>query len=267
MKKNLKLIISIMSVLILLAGCGTTNEKEKETSTEVFNRVKDSGTLKIGFEGTYPPYNYVDEKDNYVGFDVDISKEIAKRLGVEAEFVAAPWDSLIGGLKADKFDIIIAQMAITEERRKSVDFTDSYVITGSVIITTEDNKELTNPDKLKGKKIGVVGGTLFEEEANKIEGADIRIYKNNADIIQDLKNNRIDANINDPLYMGYNIKTSDLPLVSSEELLNKLSIGMAIKKDNADLTKEINNILKEMKEDGTYQTIFKEWFGIEPTME
>lgn len=267
MKKNLKLIISIMSVLILLAGCGTTNEKVQGTSNEVFNRVKDSGTLKIGFEGTYPPYNFVDEKDNYVGFDVDISQEIAKRLGVEAEFVAAPWDSLIGGLKADKFDIIIAQMAITEERRKSVDFTDPYVITGSVIITTEDNKELTNPEKLKGKNIGVVGGTLFEEEANKIEGADIRIYKNNADIIQDLKNNKIAANINDPLYMGYNIKTSDLPLVSSEELLNKLSIGMAIKKDNADFTEEINNILKEMKEDGTYQTIFKKWFGIEPTME
>lgn len=267
MKKNFKLIISIMSVFMLLAGCGTADGKEKDASTEVSNRVKDSGTLKIGFEGTYPPYNFVDEKDNYVGFDVDISKEIAKRMDVEAEFVAAPWDSLIGGLKADKFDIVIAQMAITEERKKSVDFTDPYVITGSVIITTEDNKELTDPEKLKGKNIGVVGGTLFEEEANKIEGADVRIYKNNADIIQDLTNNRIAANINDPLYMGYNIKTSNLPLVSSEELLNKLSIGMAVKKDNSAFTEEINTILKEMKEDGTYQAIFKEWFGIEPTME
>ena len=183
----------------IVAGCGSGDGK-------VLDRIEKSKVLNVAFEGTYPPFNYLNDKDELVGFDVDISNEIAERLGVKAKFITTKWESLIGGLKADKFDIIIGQMSVTEERKKSVDFTDPYVITGSVLITREETNDITKLEDIKGKKVGVGGGTTFEEIANSVDGADVKLYKAFSDYLEDLKNKRLDVIINDQLLVSYNIK-------------------------------------------------------------
>lgn len=266
MKKMAWLSIISLMLAAVLAGCGGKSKEKAEeaVTTDVADRITDSKVMKVAFEGTYPPFNFLNDKDEFQGFDVDISNEIAKRLGVEAEFIATKWDGLIGGLKADKFDIIIGQMTVTEERKKSVDFTDPYVVTGSVLVTREDTDDITELADIKGKKVGVGGGTTFEEVANSVEGADVKLYKAVSDYIQDLTNKRLDVIINDQLLMNYNIKENNLPIKVTSDILNKDEIGMAVNKGNEDFVEKVNNALKEMKEDGTYKEIYKEWFGTDP---
>ena len=266
MKKMVWLSILSLVLAAVLAGCGgkSKDKADEAAKTDVADRITDSKVMKVAFEGTYPPFNFLNDKDEFQGFDVDISNEIAKRLGVEAEFIATKWDGLIGGLKADKFDIIIGQMTVTEERKKSVDFTDPYVVTGSVLVTREDTDDITELADIKGKKVGVGGGTTFEEVANSVEGADVKLYKAVSDYIQDLTNNRLDVIINDQLLMNYNIKENNLPIKVTSDILNKDEIGMAVNKGNEDFVEKVNSALKEMKDDGTYKEIYKKWFGTDP---
>lgn len=272
MKKNTIWSILILLIISILAACGgddaaepaEADADEKEGNGGVLSRIEESKELNVAFEGTYPPFNFTNDEDEFQGFDVDISNEIAKRLGVEVNFIATKWDGLIGGLKADKFDIIIGQMSVTEERKKSVDFTDPYVITGSVLITREDTNDITKLEDIKGKKVGVGGGTTFEEVANSVEGADVKLYKAVSDYIQDLTNKRLDVIINDQLLISYNIQEQDLPIKIASDILNKDEIGMAVNKGNEDFIEKVNAALSEMKEDGTYNEIYKKWFGTEP---
>ncbi|MFJ7727716.1 transporter substrate-binding domain-containing protein [Neobacillus sp. NPDC097160] len=261
MRKKLFLSFIVILLIGIIAGCSGSKETGGNKKQTVLERVEKSKVLKVAFEGTYPPFNFVDDKQNYIGFDVDISNEIAKRLGVKTEFIATKWDSLIGGLKADKFDIIIGQMTVTDERKKSVDFTDPYVVTGSVLVTREDTTDITKLEDIKGKNVGVGGGTTFEEVAKSVDGANVKLYKAVSDYIQDLQNKRLDVIINDQLLMGYNIKENKLPIKITSEILNKDEIGMAIKKDNDDFVKKVNEAIAAMKEDGTYDEIYKKWFG------
>ena len=257
--------VGIFAVAMVLAGCGKDSTSSSgHLSNKVLTRVKDSGVLRVGFEGTYPPFNFLNDSKKYDGFDVDISNEIAKRLGVKTKFIATKWDGLIGGLKANKFDIIIAQMSITEERKKSVDFTDPYVTTGAVLVTRKDTNGISKLEDIKGKKVGVGSGTTFEKVARSVKGADVHTYKTVDEYIQDLLNGRLDVIINDRLLMGYNIKEKKLPIKIVSDVVNKDIIGMAVKKGNRDFVKELNKALADMKSDGTYDQIYEKWFGTKP---
>jgi len=257
LKKKLILSLITLIVLSIVAGCGFGGGK-------VLDRMEKDEVLNVAFEGTYPPFNYLDDNGELTGFDVDISNEIAKRLGVKANFVTSKWEGLIGGLKADKFDIIIGQMTVTEERKKSVDFTDPYVITGSVLITREETNDISKLEDIKGKKVGVGGGTTFEEIANSVEGADVKLYKAFSDYLEDLKNERLDVIINDQLLVSYNIKENNLPIKVASDILKVDEVGMAVNKGNEDFVEKVNEALSEMKEDGTYKEIYKKWFGSDP---
>ncbi|MDY0407156.1 ABC transporter substrate-binding protein [Virgibacillus sp. 179-BFC.A HS] len=263
MKRVYQLFVLFIFALILTA-CGNSDDGAKKSKKNTLDRVEDSGVIRIGFEGTYQPFNFLDDDNEYAGFDVDIANELASRLGVKTKFVATKWDSLIGGLKADKFDVIIAQMTVTEERKKSVDFTDPYVVTGSVLITKENATGISKLDDIKGKKVGVGGGTTFEEVARSVDGANVTLYKTVTDYIQDLVNGRLDVIINDQLLMSYNIKEEGLPLKIASDILNKDEIAMAVKKGNENFVKKLNDALSDIMEDGTYDKIYKKWFDSEP---
>lgn len=298
MKNKLFLLIISLLLLVALAACGSKKDKtvdtisetekapeveapeteeddaeeteadtETETASEgdVMKRINDTGVFRVGFEGTYPPFNYQDEKGDYVGFDVDISKEIAKRLAVDIEFVTSKWAGLIGGLNADKFDTIIAQMTVTDERKESVDFTDPYVVTGAVIVTHNDSDDIKTLEELDGKKVGAAAGTSFADLAATAEGADVKLYEGGfSTYVNDVINKRLDALINDSLVMGYNIEESGHPIKITSELLSKDANAMAIKKGNEDFVDKLNEALAGMKEDGTYNEIYMNWFGMEP---
>lgn len=272
MKRFSFLALAILFILIL-AACGSketggSSEKAEETGgIESGDGLKEPGVLRVGFEGTYRPFNFMgDNNKDYEGFDVDISNELAKRMDVETEFVATSWDSLIGGLKSDKFDVIIAQMTVTEERKESVDFTDPYVVTGSVLITREDTDDITKLEDIKGKKVGAGAGTTFAEVAESVDGANVTLYKTVNEYLQDLINGRLDVIINDQLLMSYNIKEESLPVKVASEILNEDEIAMAVKKGNTELVEKLNEELAAMIEDGTYEEIYRKWFDSDPVI-
>ena len=146
----LKLLRATAFLVALLTGCGPRSDQASTT----IQRVKRAGVMRVGFEGAYPPFNFLNEQKQFDGFDVDVANDIARRLSVKVEFVATQFEALIGGLDADKWDIVIAQMSITDQRKKQVDFTDPYVVTGGVIIVRNDESGYTTLADLKGKRVG-----------------------------------------------------------------------------------------------------------------
>jgi cystine transport system substrate-binding protein len=255
-RKVIGLMVVMALAMGILAGCGGSAAKG----------LQKAGILRVGLEGTYPPFNYVNDKKVMDGFDVAISNEIAKRMKVKTEFVGVEWKGLIGGLQADKFDVIIAQMSITEERKKSVDFTDPYVLSGAVLIGRKGETRFKKLEEIKGAKVGVGLGTTFEKLAKTVSGADVKTYDSFEQYAQELINGRVDVIINDQLLAGYAIKKGSLPVVVTSPVLGEDYIGIAIKKGNTDLVTQINKILADMKSDGTYKKIFMEWFGVEPAL-
>lgn len=269
--KRYTLLVFMLVLSLVLGACGSKESSGGEKKADgkgkgdsALAKIEDSGTLRVGFEGTYRPFNFMGDDKKYEGFDVDVSNELAERMGVKTKFMATSWDSLIGGLKSDKFDVIIAQMTVTEERKKSVDFTDPYVVTGSVLITREDTDDITKLEDIKGKKVGAGAGTTFAEVAESVDGANVKLYKTVNEYLQDLMNGRLDVIINDQLLMSYNIKEEDLPVKITSDILNKDEIAMAVKKGNPELVDKLNEELNGMVEDGTYEEIYKKWFDAEP---
>ncbi|MFD1037284.1 transporter substrate-binding domain-containing protein [Virgibacillus byunsanensis] len=260
--KRFSMLAIFLLLLIVAVACG--DSEETSGGQDSLSKVEDSGVLRVGFEGTYRPFNFLDDDNEYTGFDVDFANELADRLGVETEFIATSWDSLIGGVKSDKFDIIIAQMSVTEERKESVDFTNPYVVTGSVLITKEDTEGISELEDISGKKVGTGTGTTFADVANSVDGADVTLYKSVNEYLQDLLNGRLDVIINDQLLMSHNIQEEGIPVKIVSEILNKDEIGMAVKKDSPDFVNKLNEELAAMLEDGTYEEIYRKWFDSEP---
>ena len=138
------------------AGSATEAEsKAEETAKDTddsLQKIKDSGVLRIGTEGTYAPYSYHDENGDLTGFDVEIAELVAERLGVKPEFIETKWDAMIAGLDADRFDIIANQVGITEEREEKYDFSEPYTYIHGALIVAKDNDTIKSFDDIKGKK-------------------------------------------------------------------------------------------------------------------
>ena len=203
------------------------------------------------------------------GFDVDIAKEVAKRLGVKVEFVAQEFSGMIAGLKAEKFDVVISQMTITDERKKQMDFSDPYITNNVKIIVQEGNNSITKLEDFKGKNIGVGLGTndetyLRTKVLPEVGEFNIMTYDDVITTLKDLDVGRIDATINNMYALkpvvekqGFKIKAVGDPIKSDKA-------GIATRKGNEELIQELNRILSEMKADGTHAEIHKKWFGEEP---
>lgn len=253
----MKKLITVITVILLLAACGTKGSNNEE-GTNQLERIQEANKLVVGVEGAFPPFNYFDSDDELVGFDVDISKEIGERLGVEIEFAPTPWDTIIGGLTSKKYDVIISSVAPTEERKAKVDFTEPYYTTGVQIFTNPES-DIKGPEDLKGKSVGVVTGTTFAEEAEKL-GASTVFYDSDLLTFQDLSNERIDAIVTDRTVGLDIVKKQDYPFVTVGELLYEETPGITLNKNESELKEKLNEAIKEMKEDGTYEKISLEWF-------
>src|SRR4051812_6010189 len=138
-------------------------------AADLLDEVRQRGVLRVGCEGTYPPFNFKDEKGQLTGFDVDIAKGIAAKLGVKAEFTTTEWSALLAGLQAGKYDIIVNQVAATEARRQTFDFSAPYVVSSpQLIVRANETRPMTTPADLKGKTIGVGQGSNYADIARKI---------------------------------------------------------------------------------------------------
>lgn len=223
--------------------------------------IKSAGVFKIGTEGTYPPFTYHEASGPLTGFDVDIGREIAKRLGVKAEFVESKWDGLIAGLDAKRYDVVINEVSITPERKARYDFSDPYIVSKAVLIVSNKNTTITSFADLKGKKSAHTLTSNYAQLARKY-GAEIVATDGFNQSVDLVAQGRADATINDNLsYLDFKKHKPDAPVKIAATENDAEQEGILLRKGNPDLQQAIYKALSDMKADGTYQRISNQYFG------
>lgn len=263
MKKLVSLVSLLLALTLVLAACGSkNNEAGKKASTEdLYSSIKKEGVLNIGTEGTYPPFTFHDKSNKLTGFDVDIAREVAKRLGVKAEFKETQWDGMFAGLDAKRFDMIANEVGIQPDRVKKYDFSNPYIESGAVLIVNKDNKNIKSFNDLKGKKAAQSLTSNYGKLA-KSKGAELLGVEGFTQAVSLIETNRVDATVNDKLsFLDYKKQHTNSPIkiVDSENDLSKS--GLMFRKGNEKLVEAVNKALKDMKADGTYTKISNKWFG------
>ena len=246
--------------LALLAACA----KKPEAGASSWDRIKASGKLRIGLEGTYPPFNYQDKDGQLAGFEIDFAKALAAQLGLKPEFSPAPFAGLLGALESGRIDVVINQITITPERQAKYDFSEPYTVSGIQIITLKGKTGLNRPDDLAGKRVGVGLGTNYEQwiRAN-VPTADVRAYDDDPTKYQDLRAGRIDAVLNDRLVAADFLKTSP-EFVASGAPFAAQGSGVAMKKDPG-LKVVIDQAINALRASGKLAAISQQWFGADVT--
>lgn len=221
-----------------------------------------TNTISFAGSGGYPPFNYLTDTGEVVGFDVDVAKEIAKRLGRELNYVTTSWDGIVEGLRAKRYDGILGSMGITEERRKVVDFSIPYYYSGPQLITRKDSAIKQVEDLRPDHTLGLVTGTTFERDAQQL-GTRVKLYEDDNQTLIELLNGRIDGVLTDRI-VGLNaiaaLEQGDrLTLVGS--VLRSEVMAIAFHKEDTALKDQVNDILSSMFADGTMRTISETWFN------
>lgn len=252
-KKFIALLMTALITVTSLVGCGNATQTTENTSTT-------NGTLVVGTNAAFPPFEYVGDDGNPDGFDIALIKAIGEKMGMEVQIQDMEFDSLVSSI-GGKIDVAIAGMTVTEERKKTVDFSDSYyeaiqsviVPKGSSIASAEDLKNLT---------IGVQLGTTGEFIAEEIEGVNVSAYNKAVDAVNDLINGRVDCVIIDknPAEVFGSQFTEQVDVLEGSQFdFEAENYAIALPKDNAELADKINNALKELKADGTYDSLIAQY--------
>lgn len=251
-KKSLLIVVVIISILSIISGC--TKAAIKGTAS--------SGVLKVGLDDVTPPMEFKDEKGNDVGFDIDLANAIGKKLNKKIEIVPTAWDGIFLALKANKFDCIISDVSITEDRLKEFSFSKPY-INNSQAIVVKSGSTISGPSDLKGKKVGVIPNSTGEEAANKFlkdSKFDIIKYDQTIQFFSDLKIGRIDALITDIVTAQYYANTDKNYKVAAGKLNNE-PLGITFKKENTELRDQVQKAIDDLRTDGTLKKISEKWFG------
>jgi len=224
-------------------------------------QIEAAKALRIGTEGTYAPFTYHDASGALVGFDVEIGLAVAKRLGVEPVFVEGKWDGLIAGLAADRYDTVINQVGITEERKARFDFSDPYIVSKAVLIVKADDAAIKSFADLKGKR---AAQSLTSNYGKLAEGAGATLVGTDGfdQSIQLVLTGRADATINDNLsFLDFKKQKPDAPVKIVATQDEAAASGIIVQKNNPELVAAINKALADIKADGTYAKISQTYFG------
>ncbi|MEK4760642.1 transporter substrate-binding domain-containing protein [Viridibacillus sp. FSL E2-0187] len=267
MKKSKIFFAFAATAALILGACGNSETKKENNNT--LSAIQEKGEMTVGIMGTYAPYNFMNKDKEYTGFDVDIAKELAKRLDVKAKFVAQDFSGLIPGLQKGKYDALLSQVTITPDREKQVDFTAPYITNDVKVIVKEDNTSIKSVEDFKGKKIGVGLGTndeafLRNELMPKVGDFKINTYDDVITTLKDLDAGRVDATINNVYALKPIIEKNGFKVKAVGEPIKSDQAAVAVKKGNKELVEAMNKALADMKKDGTYKEIFVKWFDEEP---
>lgn len=249
----------VMMGLLALTGCGS-----QQAPAPAGNAATGGGAtekvLKVGSAIEYAPFEFMDANQKPTGFDIDLMNEIGKDMGYTVKFESSSFDGLISALGQGKYDTIISAMTITDERAKSVMFSDKYFESAQVIAVKKGSTIKSEAD-LKGKKVGVQQGTTGQDAVAGL-GIDPKKFETIGDAINDMNIGGSDAVVADTPTLYYFIKQNpnmDIKVVPSN--FPKEYFGIAFKLDNKQLADKVNATLKKFKENGTYDQIYKKWFN------
>lgn len=234
-------------------------------AVDLLDTVKARGTLKVAMEGNYPPFNFKDPKTGKLtGFEVDVANLIATRMGVKTEFTTTEWSGILAGLGAGKYDVILNQVGITDERKKAFDFSIPYTLSSAqLIVRKNENRTFASLEDLKGKKLGLGQGTNFEQKAKSVPGIDVKTYPGSPEYLSDLASGRIDAALNDSLLVGYLLKNTALPLKAGAPIGTVDKIGIPFQKGNPKFQAALDKAIEDILKDGSFKQVSIKWFGID----
>ena len=237
------------------------------------NAMADGEKIVIGTEGAYPPFNNLESDGSLTGFDIDIAKALCEEMKAECTFVTQDWDGIIPGLIAKKYDMIIASMFITEERKKQVAFTDPYYLAAMTHAAAKNSgiTDFTN-EGMKGKAIGAQSGTTQADYVAAVyPDADIKLYPTQDEVNLDMANGRLDLQVGDMIPLLDWVTKNDDGKACCELIGKPITdpkfvgegVGIAVRQDDNDLREKLNAALKAIREDGTYQKINDKYFSID----
>lgn len=266
MKNTIKPLVLLPIVLLALAACS----KKEEAKPAAPAAAAAPAELKVAIDPTYEPFTFKTADGKPTGFDVDMANAICEQIKRQCVFVEQVWDSMIPGLTAQKYDVIISSMSITDDRMKEVDFSDKYYNTPSRIVLKKSVK-YTDPASIKGKKIGVLKGSTQEAYALgelKPAGVVVNSYEAQDQVYLDLKAGRIDGTVADYLEVsgGFLSKPegADFALMGPdlhEPKYYGYGIGVAMRKGQDALKADINTAIKTIRSNGSYKTINDKYFS------
>lgn len=266
MKKKLMTLAALLCVGVLaFAGCGGGGGGDTASEDPLAD-----GVLKVALEDTYLPYEFRDEQDNLVGFDIDFTNALAEELGVEVEFVATSFDGIFNGLNAKQYDAVISATSITPERLEGFSMSEPYVTNGIVIVSRKDATPVKTFEELDGKSVAVQLSTTSDEAAESLKASsgknvDIKKYDGMLDAFTALKAKQVDNVMTDIGVAQYYVdQDPDVYTVTSEVLTNE-PIGITARKDDTEFINKLNETLKKLQDNGKMKEISEKWFGKDMT--
>jgi polar amino acid transport system substrate-binding protein len=264
---NKRFLLFLLTALFLLVGtalaaCGDDDDDNgggggTDTTAAELDTLK-PGTLVVGSDIPYPPFEFGRAPD-YDGFDIDLVNEIASRLDVEVEYKDTPFDTIFRDLAQGKFDMVASSATITDEREKTVDFSDPYYNAEQSVLVKEDS-DITSVEDLAGKTVGVQKGTTGEAYAkDNADAGDLRSYAEGDDAINALIAGQVDAVLQD-LPVNQDAVDTKEGLAIAEKIPTNEDYGLVFQEDADALREAVNKVLAEIKDDGTYAKIYGDTF-------
>jgi polar amino acid transport system substrate-binding protein len=233
---------------------------QKSTLNEILKR----GELRVGLDAGYMPFEMTDKKGDIVGFDVDMAKEMAKAMGVKLTIVNTDYDGIIPALMADKFDIIISGMTVTQERNLQINFADPYIVVGQAILLNKKHEgTVTSYKDLNDPKFTVVSriGTTGEQAAKRmIPKAQYKSFEKESDGAMEVVNGQADAFVYDlPFCVVFMAQQGGANLVLLDQVFTYEPLGFGVKKGDPDFLNWLDNFLAQIKNDGRFDRIYNKW--------
>ena len=258
-KPKLRLVVvGILSLsLLTLAGCGSTSTPAPATPAPV------EKVLKVGSDIAYAPFEFMDEKQQATGFDIELIKALGADMGyTKVNIETSAFDGLIPALQAGKYDAVISAMTITEDRAKGVLFSDKYFLSGQYIAMKKGANFKSLAD-LKGKKIGVQLNTTGQYAVEKA-GMETKKYDTTPDALNTLLTGGVDAVVADsPVVLWFQAQNASAQIESVDAASGEEFYGIAMKLGNTELADKMNASLKKLRENGEYNNIYKKWFKVD----
>lgn len=252
--------LAVLALAVFAAGCGDSDDDSGGGEAETGGG---GATLTVGSDIPYPPFEQ-GKPGNYTGFDVELMEAIAENIGRTAEFQDTSFDTIFRDLAQGRFEAVASATTITDEREETVDFTNPYYFSEQAILVKEGS-DIDSVEKLSGATIGVQQGTTGEEFVEeKGNAGELRPYPQGPDAVNALKSGVLDAVVMD-IPVAENAVQAGGGIEISAAIPTEEEYGFVVPQDEEELLEEMNEALDELKEDGTFTTIYEKWFKRAPT--
>ena len=259
MKKNVIRLMALCLAALMLAACGS----KQEAASDRLTQVQEKGELVIALEGNWAPWSYHDDSDALVGYDVEVGKAIAEKLGVKATFVEGEWDGLLAGVEAGRYDMVINGVDITDSRKETYDFSAPYAYIRTALVVKSDNDTITSFEDLKGKTTANSIGSTYMELAEQY-GATCSGVDTLDETIQMVLQGRADATLNaDVSFYDYLSQHPDaaIKIVAEADDANEVAIPMQKGDASAALRQAVDKAIEELRSEGTLSELSNKYFG------